>query len=165
MPKPKSKKDLLDLSQAKYNELISLVESYSKEELEKDFPKGSLNRNIRDVLAHLDQWHLMMLGWYNIGMKGVQPDMPAKGYTWKTLPDLNKKIWRDCQNLKFDKTKKQLNHSYLKVQRIIENHTDDELFEKKRYKWTGTTSLAAYLISNTSSHYSWAIRLIKKSLK
>ena len=42
---------------------------------------------------------------------------------------------------------------------------DDELFEKKRYKWTGSTSLGAYLVSATSSHYDWAFKLIKKCLK
>ncbi len=50
-------------------------------------------------------------------------------------------------------------------QKLIEKHSDVELFEKKRYKWTGTTSLGAYLISSTSSHYDWAIKLIKRSMK
>ena len=37
--------------------------------------------------------------------------------------------------------------------------------EKKKYKWTGSTSLGAYLVSATSSHYDWAYKLIKKCLK
>lgn len=40
---------------------------------------------------------------------------------------------------------------------------DAELFEKKRYKWTGTTLLGAYFVSATSSHYDWAYKLIKKA--
>ncbi|MEM7107806.1 MAG: ClbS/DfsB family four-helix bundle protein [Bacteroidota bacterium] len=48
---------------------------------------------------------------------------------------------------------------------MIEEHSEEELFEKKRYKWTGTTSLAAYLISATSSHYDWALKLMKKCFK
>ncbi|MEL6140134.1 MAG: ClbS/DfsB family four-helix bundle protein, partial [Bacteroidota bacterium] len=33
------------------------------------------------------------------------------------------------------------------------------------YAWTGTTSLGAYLISSTSSHYDWAYKLIKRCKK
>ncbi|HOP45228.1 MAG TPA: ClbS/DfsB family four-helix bundle protein, partial [Flavobacteriales bacterium] len=41
----------------------------------------------------------------------------------------------------------------------------EELFEKKRYRWTGSTSLGAYLVSATSSHYDWALKLIQKVLR
>ena len=55
--------------------------------------------------------------------------------------------------------------SFEKVFSIIEKHTDEELFTKKKYKWTGSTSLGSYLISATSSHYDWALKLMKKELK
>ncbi|MCZ2101005.1 MAG: ClbS/DfsB family four-helix bundle protein [Chitinophagales bacterium] len=58
-----------------------------------------------------------------------------------------------------------LKNPYTEIQQIIEMHTNEELFEKKKYKWTGTTSLGAYLIFATSSHYDWAIKIIKKTLK
>ncbi len=54
----------------------------------RNFPEGTLNRNIRDVLAHLHEWHLMVQGGYD----REKPDIPAKGYTWKTTPDLNREI-------------------------------------------------------------------------
>lgn len=164
MPRPKSKNELITLSQNNYKKLMTLVNSYSNEDVKKDFPKGTLNRNIKDVLAHLHQWHFMLLDWYEIGMKGEKPDMPAKGYTWKTLPDLNKKIWEDSKHITLEEAKVLLDKSYLEVQKLINKHPNEALFEKKRYKWTGSTSLAAYLISNTSSHYDWAFKLIKKSL-
>lgn len=165
MARPKSKDELIELSNLNYNKLMDLVMQYTKEERNREFPKGTLNRNITDVLAHLHKWHLMMLEWYKIGMNGEKPDMPAKGYTWKTLPELNKKIWQEYKDVKFEEVKKLLDSSFFKVQKLIANHSNEELFEKKRYKWTGTTSLGAYLISNTSSHYDWALKLIKKSKK
>ena len=165
MSRPKSKNELLELSQNNYIKLLGLVNSYSNEDVKREFPIGTLNRNIKDVLAHLHQWHLMMLEWYKIGMNGEKPDMPAKGYTWKTMPELNKKIWEDYRNIKLEEAKELLDKSYSEVQKLIKKHSNDELFEKKRFKWTGTTSLAAYLISNTSSHYDWGSKLIKKSMK
>lgn len=165
MPKPKSKQELVTLSQKNYQLLMELVNAFSTEEVEKEFSGNSLNRNIRDVLSHLHHWHLMMSDWYEVGMKGESPIMPAEGYTWKTLPALNKKIWQAYQNTDLESAKLLLEESYHTMQAILTNHSDEELFEKKRYKWTGSTSLGVYLISNTSSHYDWAIKLIKKSMK
>ena len=58
-----------------------------------------------------------------------------------------------------------LDDSYTEVQAIIKKHSEKDLFAKKKFNWTGTTSLAAYLISATSSHYDWALKLIKKAKK
>ncbi|MEM6841201.1 MAG: ClbS/DfsB family four-helix bundle protein [Bacteroidota bacterium] len=143
MSRPKTKPELLDLSQKNIDKLNCYVDSFSLEEQQAEFPEGTMNRNIRDVLAHLHHWHLMILDWYKVGIQGEKPDIPAKGYTWKTVPELNRKIW--------EKYKKE--------------HSNEELFEKKRYKWTGSTSLGSYLISATSSHYDWAYKLIKKAKK
>jgi hypothetical protein len=120
-----------------------------------------MNRNIRDVLAHLHHWHLLFLDWYEVGMKGEKPAMPSKGYTWKDTPQLNKKIWEDCQKSSLTEVRKAFEASHQAVQNIIASHNDKELFEKKKFHWTGTTSLGAYLISATSSHYDWAVKVIK----
>ncbi|MET2983824.1 ClbS/DfsB family four-helix bundle protein [Aureibaculum conchae] len=165
MPRPKTKAELLDLSQKNFRKLNDFVDSFSDQEQHTDFPKGTLNRNIRDVLAHLHHWHLMFLDWYKVGMSGENPDMPAKGYTWKTLPDLNRVIFEKYQDTNLETSRQLFNDSFNKIQKLIEKHTNEELFEKKRYKWTGTTSLGAYLISATSSHYDWAYKLIKKVKK
>jgi hypothetical protein len=165
MPRPKTKKELLSLSQENYNKLMGLVESFSETERNNKFPKGYLNRNSTDVLAHLHHWHLMVLDWYVIGMTGKKPDMPAKGYSWKTVPELNRMIREKYKDVDYARVKNLLDCSYNDIQKLIKSHSNQELFEKKKYKWTGTTSLGAYLISATSSHYDWGYRLIKKATK
>jgi hypothetical protein len=165
MSRPKSKPELLELSQKNFEKLNDYVDSYSTEERNVEFPVGTLNRNIRDVLAHLHHWHLMLVDWYEVGMRGEKPDIPAKGHTWKTVPELNRAIQQKYQNVPLLEVRQKLNESFAKVRKIIEQHSDEELFEKKRYPWTGSTSLGAYLISATSSHYDWAYKLIKKGKK
>ncbi len=165
MPRPTSKHDLLELSQKNYQKLWELIHSFSSEERIREFPAGTLNRNIRDVVAHLHHWHLLLMGWYEEGMKGTKPAMPAEGYTWKTLPALNTKIWEKYQEVDLETASALLETSFKKVQGLIQAHSDVELFEKKRYPWTGSTSLGAYLISATASHYDWARKLIKKSMR
>ena len=96
-------------------------------------------------------------------MAGEKPAMPAKGYTWKTVPDLNREIWRMYKEQDLVEVKEKLDKSFQEVQQLMLSHTDEELFTKKKYNWTGSTSLGAYLISASSSHYDWAWKLIKKS--
>jgi hypothetical protein len=147
MPRPSTKETLIELSREKFSALNELIHSYSEEEKIAEFPQGTLNRNIRDVLAHLLHWHLLFLSWYEVGMKGEKPEMPAKGYSWKDTPALNLFIWEKYQSTPLQEIMEQLGQSYQKLQLIIEKHSDTELFEKKRFKWTGSTSMGAYLIS------------------
>lgn len=165
MPRPKTKSTLIELSQTNYNKLIQFIHKLPKEEQQREFPKGTMNRNIRDVLAHLYHWHLMLLEWHNIGMTGEKPEMPAKGYTWKMNSELNHWIWEKYHITSLSEIKKLLDDSHQMVWETMNQYTNDELFEKKRYKWTGSTSMAAYFISGTSSHYDWAFKLIKKAKK
>ncbi len=96
---------------------------------------------------------------------GGMPEMPAKGYSWKTTPALNRWIWEHYQKTSLESIRSKLNESHEALRRIIEGHDNGSLFEKKRYKWTGTTSLGAYLVSATSSHYDWALKLIRKAFR
>ena len=165
MARPKSKTELLYLSQENFKKLNEFIDNMSTAEQNREFPKGTMNRNIRDILTHLHHWHLLLMDWYKVGMSGQKPDMPAKGYTWKTTPDLNRLILEKYHSTSLSEAKSLLKASFKDVQSIIKSHTNEELFEKKRYKWTGTTSLGAYLVSATSSHYDWAFKLIRKAKK
>lgn len=162
MPRPTNRSDLLEASSTGYAKLIDLVASLDPEHAEAEFPFEDRDRNVRDVLAHLHQWHVMLLGWYRVGMDGGKPALPAQGYTWQTLPALNRTIREKFQNVPLDEVQLLLHGSHAEVQGLIALQTDPELFEKRRYHWTGTTSLGAYLVSSTSSHYDWAFRKLRR---
>lgn len=165
MPRPKNKEELLCLSQENFKKLNDFIDQYSKDEQLAEFAPGTLNRNIRDVLAHLYHWHIMMLDWYRVGKTGKMPDMPAKGYSWKNTPELNQWIRDHYKETDLEEVRNLIQKSHDKIMGLIESHTNEELFQKKRYKWTGSTSLGAYLVSTSSSHYEWALKLIKKGMK
>lgn len=114
------------------------------------------DRCVRDVVAHLREWQRMMLTWYDDGMAGRTPVMPAPGHTWRTLPVLNAQIWARYQDTTEQEVRDGLAETHARLRAIITSHTDDELFVKKCYPWTGSTSLGSYLVSATSSHYAWA---------
>jgi len=139
MPRPTDKNTLLEFSKKNFDLLLKYINSRSEPE--------------------------QMNEWYVVGMEGQKPDIPAKGYTWKTVSQLNHKIWQDYQNVSLQEIRESLENSHKEMMQLIVNHSNEELFEKKRYAWTGTTSLGAYFIGATSSHYDWALKLISKAFK
>ncbi|MFC1983125.1 ClbS/DfsB family four-helix bundle protein [Chloroflexota bacterium] len=155
MARPSNKEGLLNESQKSFDRLLELVESIPNGE--KVIPGVNGEWSVKDVLAHLCAWHGLIETWYIEGMAGNKPEMPAPGYTWKTTPQLNEKIFQDHKNESLDLVFQNLRNSHLKVQGMIEKHSDEELFTKKRYPWTGSTSMGSYFVSATSSHYQWAI--------
>lgn len=160
MARPKTKKDLLDSSQDNFNSLMALVQSIPEDLL---VQSGVCeNWSIKDILAHLHAWHMLCLVWYQEGMAGGKPAMPAPGYNWKETPQLNQLIFEEYKDEAYQKILISLQESHLEIQQTIQKHDQEELFTKKLYKWTGSTSLASYLISNAPSHYDWAVDLIKK---
>lgn len=162
MPRPTTRDDLLEASAAGYARLIGLVASLTPEQAEADFPFEDRDRNVRDVLAHLHEWHLMLLGWYRAGLDGDKPAIPAEGYSWQTLPALNRTIQQKYREVPLAAVQGLLDASHAEVQGLIAAQSDPELFEKRRYRWTGTTSLGAYLVSSTSSHYDWAWKKLRR---
>lgn len=165
MPRPRTKAELLAASEDGYSKLNAAIDSLTAAQRNATFPFDHRDRNIRDVLAHLHEWHLMMRAWYDAGMAGSKPDMPAVGYTWKTTPELNAAIWAKYQRTTLDRVRVLFDSSHNRLLTLVAQHTDANLFTKRRYDWTGTTSLGSYLVSATSSHYIWAQKLLRRYIR
>lgn len=126
-----------------------------------DYPRGS----VKDMLAHLDAWHRMFLEWERVGRTGEVAPMPAPGHTWKTTAALNMEIHERHVADTWDEVVTRLGSSHAEVARVIASYPDEELFERKRYRWTGSTSVGSYAVSATTSHYDWAMKLVRRSRK
>ena len=90
MSRPQTKIALINLSNENFKKLNDFINALNLTEQSKEFSKGTMNRNIRDVLSHLHKWHLMFLNWRKIGMSGDKPPVPAQGYSWKETHAFNK---------------------------------------------------------------------------
>lgn len=162
MPKPASQSELLAANDEAFQSLKVIIGSFSAAQLSNEFPFPHRDRNVRDVLAHLYEWQQMFFRWYRVGMTGKIPVMPAPGYTWKTTPALNHQIWQEYQSWTFTDLFDKLNKSHRKLQGMIRKHTNEELFTKRRYSWTGSTSLGVYMTGAGWSHYHWALKLLRR---
>lgn len=78
---------------------------------------------------------------------------------------MNIEFWKKHQQTPLEEAKRELQGSHLQVMDVIKTFSNEELFTNKYFSWTGTTSLGAYCVSSTSSHYDWAIKKIKKHKK
>ncbi len=163
MPRARDKQQLIDFGIREYDQLMDLVSDISEQDLmEKPVFE---NRSVKDIIAHLHAWHLLFFNWYEVGMAGEKPAIPAPGYSFKDTPALNEKLYQDYKDNSWKEITELFRDSHQHVMEIIEKHSDEELTTKKKYKWTGSTNLASYLASATSSHYVWASQSIKKFKK
>lgn len=165
MARATTKEELNQASNINFTKLFSLINSLSTEDQEGIFQFEDRDRNIRDVLIHLYEWHQLLLRWIKSNQAdSVLPFLPD-AYNWKTYPAMNVEFWKKHQSTSFIESVSLLESSHIEVMKLIDSFSDEQLFTKKYYPWTGTTSLGSYCTSSTSSHYDWAIKKIKKYKK
>ena len=175
MPKPTSRNELVHLAAERFEELCALCDSMSDHEhaVSFDFSGGGnrkeahwqRDKNVRNVLTHLYEWHQLLLTWVRDNRNGQsRPFLPAP-HNWRTYGKLNEQFWRQHQSTTLEEAKRLLRSSHEQVMALINSFSNAELFEKGRFAWTGTTTLGFYCMSVISSHYDWALRKIRAHLK
>ena len=160
MARPTTKEQLLKASDDNFKKLFNIIESIPKEDREKSFPFDDRDKNIRDVLCHLYEWHNLLLNWVKSNQEGKKVNFLPEPYNWKAYPQMNIEFWEKHQNTSYEKSVALLEESHSDVMKLIDTFSDEELFTKKHFSWTGTTSLGSYGVSATSSHYDWGIKKI-----
>ncbi len=163
MARPSDKVQLLAAARLEYENLIALVDSFSPVGQVMEFGFDDRDRNIRDVLAHLHEWHHLMAEWDRVGTReGGIPVIPKEGYTWETLTELNRAIWEKYQGMDLATARQRLQESHLWILQLIQEHTNDELFIGASYPWTNTYTLGSYFDACTAEHYEWAMEVIRR---
>ena len=174
MPRPKTKQELIPEANSQFKKLWELINSMSEEMQSATFNFNETigkeahwkrDKNIRDVLIHLYEWHQLLLNWIAANKKGEKKSFLPEPYSWKTYGDMNIEIWEKHQNTPYEKAKKMLKESHNKVIKLVETFSDEELFTKNHFSWVGGSTLGQYSISVTVAHYDWAMKKIKAHIK
>ena len=175
MVRPQTKENLMIAAKENFEKLNTLISKMSDKELTTpfDFSKDEKkkeahwkrDKNLRDVLIHLYEWHQLILNWIESNQKGEEKLFLPEPYNWRTYGDMNVEFWKKHQNTSLEDATKALQKSHKEVLKLAENFTNEELFSKKVYKWVGGSTLGSYFVSATSSHYDWAIKKIKAHQK
>lgn len=159
MPRPTSKAELLAAAETEFHRLFEAVDRVPASR--RELPGACAEWSVKDLLAHLDAWHELFLGWESTGSAGGEPDMPAPGLTWAETPVLNARIHQDRADHQWESVVEALHTSHEDVLSVIDSYGDHELFTKRHFAWTGSTSVGSYAVSATSSHYAWASKHIR----
>ncbi|MEM9710864.1 MAG: ClbS/DfsB family four-helix bundle protein [Actinomycetota bacterium] len=162
MSRPKDREELVERISSDFQRLVDEVDAVPTDLLE--VPGVCDDWSVKDLLAHLDAWHELFLGWEEIGAGGGRPDMPAPGLTWRETPTLNEQIWERTRDDDLADVRARLDDSHRRIRAVVESYGDD-LFVKRRHAWTGSTSVGSYAVSATTSHYEWARSLIRRWMR
>ena len=165
MARPTTKTQLIAAGNENFDKLFALINSMSAEEQEKTFSFEDRDRNIRDALVHLYEWHQLLLKWVKMNLLGEKSNFLPEPYNWKTYPQMNVEFWKKHQATPYSEAISMLKKSHLDAMQMIDTFTNEQLFTNKLFSWTGTTSLGSYCVSATSSHYEWAMKKIKNHKK
>lgn len=175
MPRPQTKNDLIEAANLNYDKLLELIDSMTEKELNTEFdfsadPKKKeahwkRDKNLRDILIHLHEWHNLLLEWVANNKAGVRKPFLMEGYNWKTYGDMNIVFWKRNQSVPLDEALEQFKDSHKKIMELIQTMSNDELFQKNAYDWVGGSTIGSYFVSATSSHYDWAMKKIKAHRK
>jgi hypothetical protein len=176
MPRPTTKTDLIKAANEQFEKMWRLIDSMTDDmqSIAFNFGDNSADRkeahwardnNLRDVLVHLYEWHQLLLNWVKANQSGDEKPFLPSPYNWKTYGGMNVEFWKKHQNTPYAKSKKILKESHSKAIALIDSFSNDKLFAKGSFSWTGGSTLGSYCASATASHYDWAMKKIKLHIK
>ena len=172
MPRPTTKTELVAAANDRWDKLWALIDLIPSGAQSVVFNFGNdpklkeahwqRDKNLRDVLIHLYEWHQLLLMWTAANLGGDAKPFLPEPYNWKTYGDMNVEFWTQHQSTAYADAMTMLHDSHVKVMALIETFNDEELFGKKHFSWTGASTLGSYCVSVTASHYDWAMKKIKQ---
>lgn len=175
MSRPTTKTELLTVAAANYEKLNVLISELTPKELSTPFDFSNdekkkeahwkRDKNLRDILIHLYEWHQLLLNWVRSNQNGDNKPFIIEPYNWKTYGEMNMEFWKNHQSTPLEDAKNLLQKSHTEVIQLAESFSNEELFSKGVYKWVGGSTLGSYFISVTSSHYDWAVKKLKAHRK
>lgn len=163
MPRATTKSQLLDDGKKGHEALLKIIATLTHEQMVQAGPEGDWS--VKDILAHLTEWEQMVLRWIAASKRGEKPAVPGEGYKWIQIPALNQAIYDKFKNCALDEVMARFHASYQETRDMIESIPEEELFTRALYPWMNQNALGAFFTSNTSSHYAWALKEIKKRAK
>lgn len=169
MGRPATKKDLMQAARTEFINLNDFIASMTETELTTPFQfdekkkeaHWKRDKNLRDVLIHLYEWHQLLLQWVAANQNGEDRPFLPQPYNWRSYGTMNIMLWEKHQKTSLDNAVRQLEQSHQEVIRLAETFSNEELFSKGAFPWVGTNCLGSYFVSTTSSHYQWAIKKLK----
>jgi hypothetical protein len=121
--------------------------------------------SVKDIVAHLSAWEKLLMEWYHTGLLEVSSTTLPVGMSRSAIDALNQQIYESNRFQTLDDTITEFHASYGKIVAMVEGIPEEDMFARKRFKWTGKLTLVDYITGNTCNHYAWANSQIRKWMK
>lgn len=118
--------------------------------------------SIKDILAHLADWEQRFIHWYQAGLRGEVPAIPAPGISWEELDTLNNDIFEKHRTRALQDIVSWFSSSYLEFLGVVKAIPEEDMFQISRYLWLGRSNLVSYILANSANHYRWGNSQIRK---
>ena len=162
MARPNTKALLLADTEKERDALMAMLGRMSPAQLTW---QGAYGWSAKDFVAHLAEWERLFFGWYEAGMRGENPPVPAEGYTWATEAELNQAIYERYRDERLERVLADWRDSSKRMLGVAQAIPETDLFSPNRFEWTGRGTLAAFVYECGANHYRWAMTEIKRGLK
>ena len=149
MKKQLNKAELLEHIQTEHEKLEQTLATVGKKEMTQ--PGVVEEWSVKDVLAHLMDWEQRLLEWYQAGLRGETPELPAPGMTWANLAELNEQIYQKYCRRSLAAIMEGYQQSYQQILKAVQAIPESDL-AAGRFAWTKKRTLADYVAACTCDH-------------
>jgi hypothetical protein len=109
--------------------------------------------SIKDVMAHVARCERLVTAWYRTRVSGDSSVQLELGYSSEAEDRMNLAWYEQDRHLSLDETRAVFKASYDDLRSMVEAMSEDEIFRRGHYPWTGPWPLLLYLCANTDNHY------------
>jgi Uncharacterized conserved protein len=114
MSRPTTKPDLIQSANEQFEKLWKLIDSMTGDEQNAPFnfsddflqkqkeAHWGRDKNLRDVLVHLCEWHTLLLNWVKSNQSGDKKPFLPEPYNWKTYGQMNIGFWEKHQATSYE---------------------------------------------------------------
>lgn len=120
--------------------------------------------SVKDVLAHLAEWEQLCLNWLDASRAGVVPEVPAPGFTWKTIDALNKEIYLKHCERSLDDVVAWFRDVHERFVARINGLSEDELCSPGYFPWMKKRPFYNW-VSGYCAHDLWGKTKIREWMK
>ena len=99
MARPTTKEEMIKAGNAQFSKMWGLIDDFTNEEQRGTFDfdgkeaHWKRDKNIRDILVHLYEWHQLFLNWVSANKNDEVKPFLREPYNWKTYGDMNVEFW------------------------------------------------------------------------
>jgi hypothetical protein len=104
--------------------------------------------SIKDLIAHIGFWEQHTTIRFSALLRGAEP--PDEGLS---LDDLNAQVYAQNRHKPLVEVRLAEQAAYEQLWLLVENATEDDLFNPQRFAWTQGKPFAEWVENNTYGHY------------